>query len=432
MNALYQAHVLIHKGLKPFKCKECGKEFRRGDKLSVHLKQLHGPNTKLGVVEKKSIEKRLIEKKIIEKRIIKNVVKAKKIVNPIPVQHEKNFNKFVESESIYSEQIKNTEHEKNGDDFKKNREIFEEGVGDRNICVKQGEIVDVVKSLGQEITIETVPTEAHPTETHPLDANADANPSDSSIPKLSNLPESSNTVPFAPPPPELNASRQLPDLPLLTPRPTSYRDPAPVLPIAPVLFIGPPPKPLETENIEEVRSSVSESSAGIEKPAEKKADSEKLSEKIVGIGEPVEPVTSTENTLEHTLENTRENSTEKSAENSAENSTEKSIEKPVDQEAPKDVKSIVVTTEKVPETGDSSETDKSAKTVTESSENKQTASDDAPVAKKRKRNLSSPNEQSLSREQLAHLVGKNHENDDLSFGDVMNWESINPKMDMLH
>ena len=60
-----------------------------------------------------------------------------------------------------------------------------------------------------------------------------------------------------------------------------------------------------------------------------------------------------------------------------------------------------------------------------------------PLAKKKKRNLSSPHE-NLTREQLAQLIGKNNDlipftnEAEMSFGDVMDWESIAPRLDMLN
>jgi len=382
----YQAHVLIHQGLKPFKCEECGKEFRRGDKLRDHLKQVHGPNSKLIVECEVVVEKKMVEKKIVKKKIIETNVEADEVVVPVR-EYGENFNKFVESESIYLEQIKNIENEKNGDKFKNHLEM------------EQGEIVEIIKTVNQAITIETVPN-------NEIDTN----------PTASSIPEASDTVPSAPPPPEVDASKQLPDLPLLTPRPTSYRDPAPVLPKAPILFIGPPPKPLETEDVEEIESiDTSEPLAESETSAAQITETEKLVQISVGSDNSPVPASSIE-----TLP-------EKSPEKSLERSKEKSFHV----EKPQEVKSTVIESKKVPGKDDCSEIDCSVKNVAENSENKVT-SDDAPAAKKRKRNLSSPNEQSLSREQLAHLVGKNHESDDLSFGDVMNWESINPKMDMRH
>ena len=129
---------------------------------------------------------------------------------------------------------------------------------------------------------------------------------------------------------QTTASKTLPDLPVLIPRPSNYRDPVPILPSVKNIFIQAP----------------------------------KLSEKP---------------------------DDEKTKENEEDSSNDANSKKP-------------------------------------STENESTP------AKKKKRNLSSPSHLHLTREQLAELIGKNPEllfHDDLSFGDVMNWESINPKMDML-
>ena len=99
------------------------------------------------------------------------------------------------------------------------------------------------------------------------------------------------------------------------------------------------------------------------------------------------------------------------------------------------VKNIFIQAPKLSEKPDDKKTKENEEDSSNDANNKKTSTEnESTPAKKKKRNLSSPSHLHLTREQLAELIGKNPEllfHDDLSFGDVMNWESINPKMDML-